>query len=293
MNKQYLEIYKKLLFSKELKTYAIVDGLRDEEIADKIFLTDLNHTILWDDEIIDDATETPLYLVELEQEDELVEELLNKHEKSIATYFQSPYGLEALQRYYSTFTYPKIELEEADFKKGIFGFYDPNILPNYLETLYNEEKTDEFFVGIALWLTPRVEDESLAHFEFRTKRGNFKSVSLVLENFLEEENIALNFDNISLPSVENLDNYVQNRVIDHRQIELFEKVEIETFVEAVFVEFEENKEAFMYDEMVLKALSMNKFYPRAKELGFEIYYFILLCCLNQEEFMLVMRSFKR
>jgi len=286
MTKEYIEIYKKLLFSKDLKTYAIIDGLRDEEINDKIFLTNLSHMTLWHDDIVDDTDETPLYLVELKKEDELLDLLLKKHEKGIATYFQTPYDLSRLQKYYSTFTYPQIEVEKDDFKKGIFGFYDPNILANYLETLYTDEKVDEFFAGIALWFTPKVEDETLAHLAYRTKRGGFESVSLMLQNFLDEENISLNFDNISLPTIENLEYYAQNRVIDNEQIKLFEKIEVEKFIDAVFEEFKENNEPFMKNEWELRNLALTQFYPKAKGLGLSteagIYLYILLCCLNME-----------
>jgi len=288
MTKEYIEIYKKLLFSKDLKTYAIVDGLRDEALNDKIFLTNLKHMTLWHDDIVDDTDETPLYLIELNKEDELLELLLKQYNKSIATYFQSPYDLETLQKYYSTFTYLQIEVERDDFRKGIFGFYDPKILPNYLETLYTQEKVDEFFAGIALWLIPTVEDESLAHLAFRTKRGSFESVSLLLENFLNEEDISLNFDNISLPTIENLELYVQPRVVDHEQIKLFKKIEVEKFVNAVFDEFKENNEPFMQDEWKLRNLAITEFYGRGKELGLEteagIYYYILHCCLNEKNF---------
>ena len=285
MTKEYMEIYKKLLFSEDLKTYAIVDGLRDEEINDKILLTDLNHTTLWHNDIVDNTDETPLYLVELKKEDELLELLLNKHDKSIATYFQTPYDLETLQKYYSTFTYPQIEVEKDDLKKAIFGFYDPNILPNYLETLYSDEKVDEFFAGVAVWQTPKVEDEALAHLAFRTKRGGVESVSLLLEHFINEKSIVLDFDNISLPTIENLDLYVQERIIDHEQIKLFKKIEVEKFVDAVFNEFEDDSESFMKDEINLKHLSLTQFYPEAKRLELEteagVYFYILLCCLSK------------
>ena len=144
----------------------------------------------------------------------------------------------------------------------------------------------EFFAGIALWLTPRVEDETLAHLAFRTKRGSFESVSLLLENFTNEEDISLNFDNISLPTIEDLETYSQERVIDYEQVKLFEKIEIEEFVDVVFLEFEESNETFMKDEFNLKHLALTQFHPEAKHLGFEtetgIYFYILLCCLTNE-----------
>ena len=249
-------------------------------LVDSIFFTDLKYIILWDDAIVDGATEAPLYLIELEKENELLELLFKKYDKGIATYFQSPYALETLQKYYSTFTYPQVEIEKDNFQKGIFGFYDPRILPNYLETLYTQDKVDEFFAGTALWLTPRVEDESLAHFAFRTKRGSFDSVSLTLENFINEENISLDFNNIFLPTIEDLAVYSQERTIDYTQIKFFDEMEKVIFIDKLFIQYKKNN--YKVDNQINRE-KVNKLFNEAKSLDIEteagIYKYILLSFL--------------
>lgn len=286
MNKKTLDIYNKLLFSDNLKTYTIVDSLRDDSIQKKMFEIELQYCSLWHQEIEESTMDVPLYLVELKSEDEFLTYLLENHEKGLATYFQSPYDLKTLQNYYSTFTYPKIETQKDKFQKGVFGFYDPTILPNYLETLYTQEKIDEFFARITLWLTPSLEDKLLAHLAFRTKQGTVENITLKLENFLNEENVTLNYNNISTPIMDNLERYVQERVIDYRQIKIFDKIEIEKFVDLVFLEFKANNEVLMKDEATLKSLAMSQFYTQGKALGLEseagLYYFILFCCLDSK-----------
>ena len=234
MKKEYIALYKKLLFNlpqttPALKTYAIVDSIRDERIKEKILFSNLNHTDLWHEELFENEQEVPLYLIELEKENELLDHLLTQHKESIATYFISPYDIETLKCYYSVFTHVNIEVEADNFQKAIFGFYDPNILPNYIQTLYNQEKIDEFFAGVAIWLSPSIEKEGELYLAFRSKAGHIDDVSLQLEPLLEEEHPMLNFEDVSLPTLANLKEYAHEIYIDQKQLAVFEEMEKRRF----------------------------------------------------------------
>ena len=112
MTKQLLALQKELLFTlpsttPSLKTYAIVDSLRDKTIKDKIVWSGLEYLDLWHDDLWEFEQEVPLFLIKLEKENELTDYLLNSTEKGSVSYCISPYRIEVLQRYYSFFTHPE------------------------------------------------------------------------------------------------------------------------------------------------------------------------------------------
>jgi hypothetical protein len=284
MTKELITLYKELLFNvpqttPSLKTYAIGDSIRDEKVKEKILFSNLNHTDLWHEELFENEQEVPLYLVELEKENELLDYLLNHHQKSIATYFISPYSLETLQTYYSMFTHVNIEVEENNANKGIFGFYDPNILANYIQTLYTQEKVDEFFAGAAMWLSPSVEIETELYIAFRDKEGEVDDVSIELTSLLEEENPSFNFDNASLPTLPNLEAYAHEVNIDHTQVKMFDDVEKVKFIDDIFREYKAEGHTFYYPEEFNKELAFNLF-DEAKNINIlseaGVYRYILL-----------------
>jgi len=261
MNRGYLDLYKKLLFTLPqttpvLKTYAVIDSIRDAKVKEKILFSGLNHTDLWHEDLFENEQEVPLYLIELEKNNALLDYLLNNHKKSIATYFISPYSLETLQMYYSVFTYVSIEVEEGDFQKGIFGFYDPNILPNYIQTLCTIEKIDGFFAGVAMWLSPSAEKADELYLAYRTKEGEVDDVNLQLSNLLKEENPRLNFDDASLPTEPDLAAYAHEVEIDHTQVKMFDDMEKRRFIDDIFREYEAEGYVFDLDEKKNKRLAM-------------------------------------
>jgi hypothetical protein len=271
MKKELIALYKELLFNVPqttltLKTYVIVDSIRDEKVKEKILFSELNHVDLWHEELFENEQDVPLYLVELEKENELLDYLLTQHTKSIATYFISPYSLETLQTYYSMFTHVNIEVEENNINKGIFGFYDPNILSNYIQTLYTPEKVDEFFAGAAMWLSPSVDIETELYIAFRDKEGEIDDVTLDLETLLQEDNPIFNFDNASLPTLPNLEAYAHEVNIDHTQVKMFDDVEKVKFIDDIFEEYLQKGYNFYINEQRDKKRALLA-YNEAENLG--------------------------
>jgi len=235
MKKELIALYKTLFFTlpnttPALKTYAIVDSARDETLKEKVMLSALPYVDLWHEDMFELEQDRPLYLVELEPKNTLIDTLLAQHKESVATYFVSPYDIETLQAYYSTFTYVQIEEEEGVYEEAIFGYYDPNILPNYTQTLYMKEKVNEFFAGVAMWLVPSVEKEEVLYIAFRDKEEQVEDVNLQLEDLVEEKNPMLNFDDVRFPTQANLEVYGHEVKIDHIQMQVFDKLQKEVFV---------------------------------------------------------------
>ena len=287
MKKELIKLYKELLFTvpqttPTLKTYAIVDSIRDEQVKEKILFSGLKHIDLWHEELFENELEVPLYLIELDKKNELLDYLLSQHTQSIATYFISPYSLETLQTYYSMFTYVNIEVEENNSNKGIFGFYDPNILSNYIQTLYNEEKVDEFFAGTALWLVPSVEKEDELYIAFRDKDGQIEDVNLQLSNLIEEETPMFDFNNISLPTLVNLEEYAHEVEIDYEQVQILDGFEKQKYLDEVFVRAKEDEYVFKNDEKTNREKA-NELFDEAKGLGVEsedgVYKYIIIALL--------------
>jgi hypothetical protein len=288
MTKEFIELYKTLFFTlpsttPTLKTYAIVDSARDDKLIEKLVFSNLNSIDLWHEDFWELEQSRPLYLVELEEENVFLDYLLSQREQSVATYFISPYSLETLQAYYNKFTYVTIEEEPNRFEKVLFGFYDPNVLAEYIQTLYNQEKIDEFFAGVAMWLMPSLEKEDELYIAFRTKDGEVDDVNLQLSNIIKEENPSLNFDDVSLPTLANLEEHTHEVTIDYTQMQIFDEEEKTKFIEDVFEKLKKDIYTFNHSEESSKEKAFS-FLSIAKTLGIEsregIYDFIVYGLLS-------------
>jgi hypothetical protein len=301
MKKELITLQKNLLFNlppttPSLKTYAIVDSLRDESVKEKIPWSGLNYLDLWHEELWEHELEVPLYLVELEEDNEFTEYLLVNSDKDLASYLISPYRLEVLQHYYSFFTYPEIDKEGFEkygrkeqtpagtqwSRKVYFGFYDANVLADYIQTLYTEEKIDEFFAGVAMWLVPSGTEESELYIAFRDKTGIVDDVNLDLTQLLEVENPMLSFDTVSFPTIPNLEDYAHEITLDLKQMELFEQRHRRKFIDNVFYWAQKEKYIFpnTVEESKKRALIL---FDEANALGLEseepVYQYIVYALL--------------
>ncbi len=277
MNKELITNYKKLLFPSKgtnLKTYALIDSLRDKEVINKVFLSDLKYKYLWHDELFINSQKIPIFLVELQKDNDILDYLLSKTKESIATYFISSCSLKELQGYYSKFTHANIEVKPDDFRKGIFGFYDPNILPNYIQTLYNQEKINEVFAGINAWLSPCIESNNSLFVAFKDKLGNLNNKTLLLEN-LEDKDIFHD----KLEQAGKIELQPHEIYIDRKQIEIFDYFEKIRYINGVLREYKVEGQVFYFNEERNKELAYG-LYDEAKSLDIVseagIYRYILL-----------------
>ena len=250
---EIIDLYKNLLFglpntTPSLKTYAIVNSLRDETVKEKIPWSGLDYLDLWHDDLWEHEQEVPVYLVELEQDNELIEYLLKNTNKDLAVYFTSPYRLEVLQHYYNFFTYPSIDKEGVDqygrkeptpqghewSNKVYFGFYDAAVLLDYIQTLHTEDKIDEFFADVAMWLVPSSEEQNNLYIAFKDKTGEVDDVNINLDPLLELDAPMLSFDTLSFPNIPDLESYAHEVTLDLEQMQLLEQRHRIKFIDNVF-----------------------------------------------------------
>lgn len=252
MTKKLLDLHKALLFSvplttPTLKTYAIMDTTGDESIHEKMLFSGLNYVDLWHEDLWDHEFEIPLSLVELEKDNAFTDYLLNSHEDQLAIYFVSPYDIDTLQQYYSKFNYPLIYVNTEKFQgfANIYlYFYKADILPRYINTLYTEEKVDEFFAGVAVWLVPDAYEGTELYIAFRDKNNQVDDVNLELEHLKDEPNPMLNFDNVRFPNIPNLADYAHDVTVDEEQLRLFKEQKRLRFVENTFEWAEDDEYTF-------------------------------------------------
>lgn len=301
MSKKYITLQKNLLFNlpsttPKLKTYAIVDSLRDESIREKIPWSGLDYLDLWHEDLWEFEQEVPLFLIKLEKENELTDYLLHSTEKGSVSYCISPYQLEVLQHYYNFFTYPEIDKEgfkkygrNEPTPKGMewsrkvyFGAFASDTLPDYIETLYSEEKIDEFFAGVAMWLVPSSVQESELYIAFRDKEGQVDDVNLDLNQLLEIETPMLNFDTVSFPTIPNLEDYAHEVTLDLKQMELFEQRHRRKFIDNVFYWAQKEGYTFYHPKEFNKQRALELF-SEANTLGLEsedaVYKYIIYALL--------------
>jgi len=173
----------------------------------------------------------PLYLIQLQKEDALTIWLIENHDKHAVTYFQSPYDLETLQAYYSRYTFPYVEMEakgyEDETPRGIFGFYDPKVLPDFIQSLYTREKKDAFFAGIAVCFSPDVEAIDTCYAYYLKKAGVAYRTLDMNQNNRPLDVTTLQEETLPYLSSEEVP------TLDAKQIEIFERLSHERFVREV------------------------------------------------------------
>jgi hypothetical protein len=261
MTKEHIALHKRLLFAvpsttPSLKTYAIVDSARDESLKDKVMLSGLNYVDLWHEDLWELELERPLYLVELKKDNTFTDDILSHHHNSIATYLISPYALEALSTYYRKFTWVNLEEEQGKYEEAIFGFYDPNVLPDYVNSLHNKEKIAEFFMGTAMWLMPHIEKEEILYLAFRDKEGKVEDVSIDLTPLEDKPLPSLDFERVSLPNTPNLEVYAHEIRIEYAQLQLMEEMDRKKFVEEILVQAKKDTYLFHGDEKANKVKAL-------------------------------------
>ena len=187
-----------------------------------------------------------------------------------------------LQHYYNFFTYPEIDKEGFEkygrkeqtpegtqwSRKVYFGFYDANILVDYIQTLHTQEKTDEFFAGVAMWLVPSSTEESKLYIAFRDKTGVVDDVNLNLTQLLEVQTPMLSFDTVSFPTIPNLEEYAHKITLDLKQMELFEQRHRRKFIDNVFYWAKKEGYVFYHSKESNQQRAIERF-SEANALGLE------------------------
>ena len=271
-------LYKKMFLREDTYTYAIVDANRDKALNEILENSTLHYVNLWNSEILKHTTKKQsIYLVLLSHEsNENFLDYLFLH-KDIVTYFFSSHTIDALKYYYRHFTYPIVELEPNKYKKSLLGFYDPKVLNDYLETLYNEEKINEFFAGIKMWIIPHLEKDDIFIIAFKN------SESLIETKHINNLDTHLNIEQFEEVIKTNLGEHSHEVTIDYKQVEILNNIAKKKFIDEVFVELKDDIYRFEYPEKKNKKLAF-KLFDEAKSFGINrkkgIYLYIVLGLLT-------------
>ena len=279
MNYEYLATYKNLLFNDSFKTYTIVDTLREPELHEVLGDSNLYYVNLWHHELKSHSTKREVYLLELKSTDELVEYLLRRHDKGLATYFHSNENIHVLREYYSYFTYPMIELEPREASQAILGFYDANILYKFIATLHNKDKVEEFFAGTALWMSPSLSREDEVYIAYQDKTQTLQTKHITLDY---NTNPLPRLEEIHLSTQKNLATLAHEVEIDYEQVQILDGFEKQKYLDDVFVRAKEDEYVFKNDEKTNREKA-NELFDEAKGLGVKsedaVYKYIILALL--------------
>jgi len=93
---------------------------------------------------------------------------------------------------------------------------------------------------------PQIEDGLYAHFSFKFPSERIENVSLSLNNFINEKDAHIDFNNILVPSEAKV--YPIDRNIDQLQVNMFDNIERTVFINKVLKEFEEDNIVFQPTE---------------------------------------------
>jgi hypothetical protein len=258
-----------------LQAYLIIDSSRlDEEQCHQ--LSEINEVNLWHEDIRAETDKVVLHLLQVSAHTENIDWILALPSEAVFIFF-SPYKKEAIQQYYSAFTHINLEESEGKSCKAIFGFFDPQIIANYVSTLYTEEKIQEFFAGIGVIASPIIEDSKNYYIAYRNTAGYVNAGEFALADI--DKTLNLTFGGILLPESESHLIAEPERHIDHHQYKLFQDIERDKYLELVYNELDE-------EPYVLKANPrentqlVHKLYNEARDIEITseggVYHYLLL-----------------
>ncbi|KAA6460915.1 DUF4123 domain-containing protein [Acidobacteria bacterium AB60] len=124
-----------------MKTWAILDGARDERIARAVERSSAEKCCLYAGRISPQLQEVAPYLVRCERGEELTE-LVLEHGWGNAwgVFFSSSGSMDTLRKHFRKF----LRVTDEAGRKLLFRFYDPRVLRIYLPTCNHEELTTIF-----------------------------------------------------------------------------------------------------------------------------------------------------
>ena len=265
-----------------IKTYAIVDTVNHENTLLNEFLSKKSkYKNLWHDKIVKYTESVPLYLIQLNKEDDkkLLSLLLKTYTKTV--YFQSTYNINEIHEYYSRFTYPFIHLKGKTIR-SIFGFYDKNIFQKYIRTLYSNEIRDKLFERVNIWfMSTKNFNEILLYYRDKDKKIQSEVINI---NSKIKQNKILKFLNVK-ESTTTIDDDVY---LDGKQINIFEDMEMYIFIDELLLEYKEEGYTFhtQYTSEELIQITMN-LTKEAKKIGLSMessmYYYVLTAFLAEKK----------
>lgn len=152
-----------------IRLYALIDAARIEEMTTELLLQRPGYRILFEGEEAWTLEEVAPYLVRLE-EDASFQEWAFSHVygQDGAVWVRSPLEIDALAEHFRRFLKVSREVEDPKtgrrmLQEGTLAFYDPRVLPVWLESTDAEEKV-RFLSPFEKVYYEDMSDKSLLHF---------------------------------------------------------------------------------------------------------------------------------
>jgi hypothetical protein len=141
-----------VLFDNALSVYAIIDAAKIEELTTNLLIYEPNHRILFEGEDAIALEEVAPYIVQLHEDDffsKWVIEEVYGHDGAI--FLKSHHDIDTLATHFKGFLHvsreiPHPETKQLVIQEGILAFYDPRVLPEWLESV--EEETKKRFLSV-------------------------------------------------------------------------------------------------------------------------------------------------
>ncbi len=134
------------LFAGNASVYAIIDAGKIEELTTNLLIYEPNYRILFDGQDAVELEEVAPYIVELHEDDLFSQWVMKKvYGNDGAIFLQSRYDINTLANHFKGFLHVSREIAHPEtgqlvIQEGILAYYDPRVLPEWLESVEAEQK---------------------------------------------------------------------------------------------------------------------------------------------------------
>lgn len=157
-----------VLFNDAVSTYAIIDAASIEELTTQLLIYEPVYRNLFEGKDAMELEEVAPYLVQLDQGDAFTHWVLEEvYGENGAIFIQSSTEIDALATHFRPYLHvsreiPHPETGERVRQEGVLAFYDPRVLPNWLESVEKERK-GAFLSAITYLYYEGISNKSLLH----------------------------------------------------------------------------------------------------------------------------------
>ncbi|NOR55454.1 MAG: DUF4123 domain-containing protein [Sulfurovum sp.] len=143
-----LHKFKEVLFNSSEYAYAIIDAAKIKELTTELLIYEPEYQMLFEGEDAIKLEEVAPYLVRLDEKNVLTQWIIdNVYGNDGAIFFHSHHSIETLTEHFKRFikvtrevTDPKTE--KCMIQEGFLAYYDPRVLPEWLESVDLAVKRD-------------------------------------------------------------------------------------------------------------------------------------------------------
>ena len=157
MTKEDLE---KILFSKRILVYVVLDGAAVDGLPMKLYEMNPPHYCLFRGELAPDMVEVAPYVVQLVQNTSFTDWVLSENSgKHWGFFAHSLHSIKEMRRHFRSL----VTVYDEQGKPMIFRFYDPRVLRNFLPTC-NADELQTFFGKVETFFAENEKQQPFSAF---------------------------------------------------------------------------------------------------------------------------------